>query len=285
MAVNSTKTKEFMRLEILRNLNAPFTIDQYSTLNENITVPNPAATLVAPPATGYPTIKCIGIGRGGLSSVIGSGNNTLVDIPMHGVTDAALFGMIPIVMVPTTADLSTTQRANYRLRTLETFGGIDYFCYYLKVFDTSTIQLTEHVLQLTNGTITSDTAFTPSSSSLTPTPVDLSNTIVNTSTGRHLFVQAVIPIVLNQADIDGIINVCATRFGDIRTAFITEIAAVAGFDTTVNTTIGGVTANYTELQCAQVMGFIAAGEMLQTRPSGITFQFGLSSTAPYPPTS
>ena len=280
MSSNSVKSRNFSRLDILRSLNSPFTIDQYSTLNEVFAMGN-----VAPPETGYPVIKYLAIGRGGHKNVIGTGNNTLVDILQHGVTDAALFDQIPFLLVPTTADITSTERAKYRLRTMETYVGINYFAYYLKVIDTSTVLPTEQVITLNNGVITNDVAYVPSISSLTPTPVDISNTVINVVQGMHLVVQAVLPITLSSADIDNIIAACITKFGDIRYAVISELGIVGGFDKTITSTLGGISATYAEIQAAQIMVFIGSLQSLEQKPTSVTFNYALSSSSPLPPTA
>ena len=279
MAQNAVKTKNFALLDILRSLNVPFTIDQYSTLNEKFNIGN-----VAPPSSGYPIIQYLAIGRGGHANVVGSGNNTLVDILQHSVTDAALFEQIPFVLVPTSADLAPLERAKYRIRVLETYAGIDYFAYYLKVIPTASITAEARIIELSNGVITSDTAYVPSIASLSPTPVDISNTVINVVNGRHLVVQAVLPVVFDSTDIANIIYACVTKYGDIRYATISEIGVVGGFDISVTNNLGGVTATYLEIRSGQIMAFIGTIEELQQNPSSVTLQYALSNSMPFPPT-
>lgn len=278
MAINSVKSKNFTLLEIQRSLNIqPQVNDQYSTLNEVYDIGN-----VAPPSTGFATISYLAIGRGGHQYVVGSGNSTLVTILQHNVTDAALFQQIPWIMVPVSADLSPTQRANYRLRILETISGVSYFSYYLKVIPTNTVAPTESIITLSNGSIISDVSYTPSAANLTPTPVNINNTTVNVMNGNHLVVQAVLPITLTSTDITNIINACVLKYGDISYATISEIGVVAGFDTTVSNNLGGVSATYLEVQAAQIMTFVASITELQSNPSTVTLQFSLGNSSPLP---
>jgi hypothetical protein len=187
-------------------------------------------------------------------------------------------------MVPTTNDLASVDRAKYRIRKLETYNNVDYFAYYLKVIPTANTTVESRVIEIHNGVIVSDVAFTPSLSDLTPSPINIDNVITNISEGKHLVTQAVLPITLNATDINNIIAACIIKYGDIRYATISEIGIVGGFDTPVSTNLGGIAASYDEIQTGQVMAFIGTVEELQQRPSSITLQYALSNSAPYPPT-
>ena len=277
MAINCTKSKNFSKLDILRTLNLPFSIDQYSTLNEKFNIGN-----VNPPANEYPVLGYLAIGRGGHTNIVGSGNNTLIELLQHSPTDAALFEHIPFQLVPTTNDLSVAERANYRIRLLLTINGIDYFAYYLKVITQSTISVDTQIIQIQNGQISSDTVYTPSATSLTPTPVNISNTNVNVVNGNHLVTQAILPITLNADDIASIVNACTIIYGSVSYATISEIGIVGGFDVNTTSNIGNVAASYTEIQTAQIMAFISVLHELQQQPTSITFQYAVSSSSPLP---
>ena len=277
MALNSVKTLNFALLEQVRDLNQPFSVLQYSTLNEAFNIGN-----IAPPSSGYPTMQYLAIGRGGHSNVVGTGNDTLTDILTHRSTDTTMFQAIPFVMVPTSADLGPTARAKYRIRVLETYGGIDYYCYYLKVIPETNITTDVRVIQVTNGVITSDVAYVPSITSLSPTPINISNTVVNVANGEHLVAQSVLPITLDSTDILNIINACVTKYGDARYATISELGVVSAYDVSVTNTMGGHSTTYTEVQAAQIMAFVGTYNPCQNNPDGITQSFALSSTLLYP---
>lgn len=284
MAKNSTKTLSQMRLDTLRTLNATFVIDQFSTLNELFSSPVPAANLVSPPSTGYPTLQYLGIGRGGAQNVIGAGTNNLINEYIHLATDANFFQMIPFLAVPVSADISPTLRANYRLRVLETYNGVQYFVYYLKVISVNST-LSEQLITVVNGIVTATNTYVPSSVSLSPTASVLSNTTVNVANGTQLVVQATLTITLSETDLQNIVNACILKYGNSQYATISECGLVGGFDTSVTTTLGGVSATYTEIQTAQIMSFLPINLPLQNSISGISLPFTLSSSAPLPPSS
>lgn len=280
MAQNVVPTKNFARLDCLRSLELPMAIDAFSTLNEAFNIGN-----INPPIDGYPSIKYLAIGRGGHTGLLGANSNTLINIKQHGSADAALFEQIPFVMVPTTADIDETTRLKYRIRVLEQYNGVNYFCYYLRVMPTTASTVETRVVTLTNGAISSDVPFVPSLVNLGPNPVDISNTVINVSNGRHLVVQAVTSITLDSTEVENIISAAIIKYGSIAYATISEIGIVSGYDVPVTTSLGSVAATYTEIQTAQVMAFIGVLNDLQQHPPSLTIQYALTKSFAYPPTS
>ena len=286
MAVNTVKTKNASKLDILRSLNAPFAVDQYSTLNEKYTSSVTAeAVLNTPPTSGgYPITQYLIIGNGGTSNVIGAGNNTLVNMLEHNVTDAVLFSMIPWIVVPVNNDISPTVQANYRLRVIITVNSVQYIAYYVKVLTgVSSIAVQEQIVTLSNGTVTSTVNYTPNPSSMTPVAVNLNNNTTNTADGSHFVTQAVISIPLSSSDIAGIVNACTIIYQNPQYAIISEIGVVSGFDTSVTTSLGVTSPiTYTGIQAAQVNAFASTMYYLQSAPAGITLNYALSSSSPLP---
>lgn len=280
MTTESVKSIHHTQLELLRSMDLPFEVDQYSTLNESFNVGE-----ITPVTTTYPTIKYMAIGRGGHKHVTSAGGDSLVDILKHSPTDAVLFEHIPFVLVPTNADLTPVERAKYRIRVLRTYGGVDYFAYYLRVIDTAAIAPTARVIELSNSEIISDVPYVPGVSSLSPTPVDLSNTVVNTVEGKHLLVQSVLTVVLDSTDVTRLLDAIDIIFGDIRYATISEVGIVSAVDAEHTTTLGGVNVTYTEADVAQIFNFISTELPLQHSPSSATLKYGLSNAMPLPPTA
>lgn len=275
---NSVKTFHHTKLEILRSMGIPFAVDAFSTLNEKHAVGNSV-----PPVTGYPTFKYITIGRGGHQYVSAGSGGTVTDIRKHSVTDAVLFESLPFRLVPTNADLSAQVREGFRLRVLETHNGTDYFAYYGRVIDGSAITPVSKIVELENGVITSDIPYVPSSASQNPTPVDLSNTVVNTMQGRHLVCSSTITIDLTTEDIAAILAAAEIIYGDSRFAVISEVGVIAAFDEVITTNIGGIGLTYTELQAAQVMNFVSSEYPLPQVPQSVTLRYGLADTMAMPP--
>ena len=98
-----------------------------------------------------------------------------------------------------------------------------------------------------------------------------------------MIIQSILNIDLNAADITHILNAVEIIYGDIRYATISEIGIVAGYDDVKNTTLGGVSITYTDVDTAQVMNFIGTELPLQHSPSSASLKYGLSNSMPMPP--
>lgn len=277
---NTVKSINLTRFEQIMSKNIPFSIMQYSTLNEKFQISHSE-----PPASGYPQVKYLAIGNGGHSYTLGVNNIPSTNINMHSITDAALFNHIPFALVPVSSDLTPAQRAKYRIRVLETINGVDYFAYYLKVLETDVTAPSHNIVTISNGGITSTIPYVPSTTNLTPTPVVISNTNVNTADGRHLETQVNYPIMLSTDDAASILNACMIKYGDPGLAMISEIGLVSGYDYTNQSTLGNIPITYTEIQTAQIMAFIGTACFIETVDSSFGWQIALSSTQPFPPTN
>ena len=88
-----------------------------------------------------PKIMYFGLGLNGFYNV-DDGN---MSAPYHPAADELdLYEPIPIRCVPVDNDLSSTERANYRMRVEKIFNGARYYCYYLKK-----ITLVDNAVKLT----------------------------------------------------------------------------------------------------------------------------------------
>lgn len=124
MIINSNKTNYCRKLETAMLLGKPYNALANTTLNEKFNI------LVNNKPTDYPRLKYYAIGVGGHDIIDGNVGYTYSE---HDSTDATLFNHVPFVMVPVTEDLTSTEQANYRFKIKETYGGVEYYCYYLKL--------------------------------------------------------------------------------------------------------------------------------------------------------
>lgn len=87
--------------------------------------------------TGHtPSVKYFGVGIGGRKYITEAGGNiTSVRPIMPSTENQDLYKPVPVRCVPASADLSTEERANYRIRTTTTMGGTPYILYWLKVIE------------------------------------------------------------------------------------------------------------------------------------------------------
>lgn len=274
----TTKTIYHTVLELQRARQDPFTVLPYSTLNEKFGVQPQAAV----PAGKYPELQYIAIGRGGHRGRIAGDGATLVDILQHDIVDAALFEHIPFILRPITDDLDPAKRANYAMRTLIEKNGQSYFAYYLKKLVIPQTYPDIKEITIDQGGSTVETRdYTPTPAQLTPTPQMLSNNQQNLASGKLISVSTTLQISLSADDIQEILDAVVTLYDDVGYATISEMAAVTGYTSVVNTTLGGVAVSYEEAIAAQVANFIPANHDLQFNSDGIDSLFDLGHTSPY----
>lgn len=277
MIKNTQKTISHSQRELMESLKIPFSIEEYSTVNEAFNLGN-----INPPNDGsYPSIKYMMIGRGGHKTVTGSDGRGLVDYLQHGVNDANLFESVPFVLVPATDDISSAERVKYRIRVLETHGGVDYIAYYARVIDLSQTTVETRVIESENDVIVSDSLYVPTPTSQAPVPVDISNTLLNVASARIITTRAFILVKLTTTDINNIVSAVQIKYGDTRYATISEIGILQGFDVNTSSTIGGNSIVLDELQCGQIVNFLSVEYPLQLNPGEITLKYSLQDALPY----
>lgn len=244
----NVKTVYFAMLQLAKTLKRDHEVLQYSTLNEKLNIQSGVALA----AGEEPDLTYMTIGRGGYVNVGTNGRNTL----MHKVTDACLFEHIPFIIRETSNDLDPSERTRYRLRRLETHGGVQYFCYYgLKLDFTSA---TPTVSKITVNAGVQDTVpFIPTAGQVAPTPVTLDGagrpiTTSNTS----ISVDAPVETTLTSNDLQEIRDACEIIYGNASSAIISEIAYCSGVDRQVTSTEGGVSVTYMESIACQPCSFV-----------------------------
>lgn len=213
--------------------------DTLSTLNAKYNV---ASTLVP---TALPTIGYFGIGIGGSFNV--STGNLSQPYPVLA-TNMDLYTPIPFRCVPVEQDLSSGDRANYRIRVRRTIGGSDYFLYYLKTitFSETTIQLTE-----TDPVTRARSAYVLDYSNLNPTPPAVNSSGVVTSSASEVNVSVTNNLQITGAEVTEVINILYG--GDLRYAKITELGLYSGQDRIITgIDVNGNSISYTEAILAQL---------------------------------
>lgn len=228
-------------LELATKLGLNYEVHANTTLNEklnHLTKETPLST------TAYPTIKywCIGVG----------GNGTLVDpnaypYSPHMPWDAALFNMIPFVMRTKDKDLDYSEKLKYRLRVERMVNGVNYICYYLKIFGTGDIEYKNEYSQISRrGDLnTIDPLNLDEKDPLNPKPVTKIDKIIGTNTS-YIIKKAKLTFTLTLAELEEIRNNIDLLILDqtARTYKITEIGVCFGKDKIVN--------NITEALQAQI---------------------------------
>ena len=211
-----------------------------STLNSKHSV----NASIAP--TKIPTIKYVGYGNGG-SYNVDDGNLSQPYKP--AATNMDLYRKIPFRTVPVNLDLTPEERANYRLRTLETNQyGDNYYCYWLKpiIFIDNQVRTT-----LVNPQTNTQEAYQLLPANLNPTAVRLSTTDVVNANASRIVVAVAGSVHILGSEVMEYVN--AFLDGDPRRAKIDEIGCYSGEERIVTgTNYQGVSFEYTDAVYVQL---------------------------------
>lgn len=258
-----------------RLLNRPFTVLANSTLNQKFNL----FPSVLPAVNEYPSLKYIAIGNKGVDYEIGTNNYILTKPIPHLPRHASLYNFIPFIARPLSNDLSSTERALYRMRVITSIAGTDYVFYYLKVLPLDAVIPAVEMRSIANAVLTSET-FTPDLSDLSPVPPIVSNVDLNNPNGDYLVSTAKINFSLSATDINEIMDACALIYGDARYAVISEIALCTGLDKVQQGTFGSTTAPYTESIATQIAAFIHQYHALTSNTTGVEIILDVGSVEP-----
>lgn len=246
-----------------------------STLNQKFDV----QASVALADSDIPVNKYVFIGNGGHRMVTGSDGVAYPEIIRHLARHSGLYNHLPFVMRLVTDDLSASERANYRIRKIETHDSVTYACYYGKLLDMSSTTPALELRTITDGVVTSE-AFTYTLSDLSPTPPDSGSSGVVDTEGDYIASTAKIPFVMSSDDIDEFLNVANILYGTDNLAIISEMALASGVDRSVVGDFNGTQASYTEVIGCQINSFIGLFFAAKFNNNGLTIQFDLGSSEP-----
>lgn len=186
-----------------------------------------------------PTEQYFGIGIGGDTP---TGVSNILNPVELSATNLNLYKQIPFRMVPVEQDLTGAERNTYRIRSIETYNGQEYACYYLKkiVLSDASVQFSKY-----DPNTQADQPYTIDSSQLRPTPpaTPVDGAITNVTEEITASVNATLPIL--GSEVLEVIN--AKYGGDTRYARISEIGIYTGTDMQQSATnAAGVQFPYTE---------------------------------------
>lgn len=230
--VETTNTVFGMINEFTARMGVPLNPNLACTLNTKYGI----APSVVP--IGLPTIKYVGIGNMGYYNV---GDDGLANTYKPQPDNQDLYNPIPFRIRPLDEDLSAAERANYRMRTIQTIGGVQYVCYWLKAitFPSNAIE-TKYV---NTDNIESDYNIVPN---LTPTPIKVDDDDDATADGKpKVIVKITGEFIITAEEISEYVSVF--HAGDARYGKVSEIGIYTGEDRIITgAATGGGTINYTE---------------------------------------
>lgn len=247
--MSTTRTPHGATIQLSQLFGLPVEIQEFSTLNEKFSCHESEE----PTASEVPIARYICIGNGGHRAISTNNITSIQSVPRLTLA-AALYSHMPFVLRPITDDLTVTQRTQYRLRVIETYGGVDYAAYYLRTFDAGDV------------TITND--HTAVQGDMFPVaPTTTSDGIISTI--------AEVPFVLSATEVTAIKDAQQIIHGAEGFATISEIGLVTGIDRNLTGTFNGVDATYTEAIATQLHSSSNAGRLLDfseavTTPTTLT---------------
>lgn len=246
-----------------------------STLNQKLNIQ--ADVDIA--ETDKPSVKYIAIGNGGHGFIVGSNGRVKWKALQHTVKHSAMYNQLPFVLRLPSEDLTPTERLRYRLRRLETHGGVTYVAYYLRVLDLTDAEVSLQLRHVENG-VTTSSPYTPTIEDLNPVPPSLTTGELVTTTGDYIASTTTVPFTMTAADVVEFNNACKIIEGDDGYAIISEMATVSGVDRTVTGNFNGTSQAYTEAIYAQVTSFIAAGWVTEYQTDGMTMTIDIGNVEP-----
>jgi hypothetical protein len=251
-------------------LGIPHVIRAKSTLNEKLNI----QAGVQPVKT--PTLNYFAIGNRGHAPAVAVQGIALMETVRHLPTDGGLYGMIPFALRALDNDLTLADRAKYALRKIITVGSTSYIAYYLKRLDKTAATVSTKLITKVNGAVSEET-FTPTDSSLSPTPRVLSAAEENVLRAQYCEVTSPLPLNLSAAEAEEILNACAIIFGDESLAFVTEMALCSGEDKTIQLSDQS---SFVEAVGVQVCSFSSLQLNLKHQRGGIGAVIDVGSSSP-----
>lgn len=246
-----------------------------STLNQKLSIQ--ASQL---PIDGeVPTVKYVVIGCGGHDFVTSADGKKRWKSVKHTFRHTGLYNQLPFVLRREDNDLTVAERANYRLRRIETHGGVRYIAYYARVLDLSETVVTLEHRRVENG-VTTPTPFEPTLEDLSPTPPILVSDEAVTTTGNYIASSAKVRFTMTAADLEEFQAACRVIFGEDGFATISEMATVSGIERNVTSQFGGINQTYAEAVYAQITSHIATAWVTEYQNDGLSITLDIGNVEP-----
>ena len=253
----------------------PYEVLPNSTLNQKLGIN--ADLVITEDET--PVTQYIAIGNGGHGFIVGANNKVKWQGLHHKARETALFNQLPFVLRLPSEDLTATERLRYRLRRLETYGGVTYVAYYMRVLDLSDTKPSLELRHVENG-VTTSTPFEPTLDDLNPVASTLTTGSAVTTTGDYLASTAKVVFSMTADEVAEFVSACEIIYGETGYAVISEMAVVAGVDRTVKGDFSGTQQAYTDVVSAQVMSFITTSWVMEYQTDGIALTVDVGNVEP-----
>lgn len=239
---DSLKTVNVVTTELARiNQLAASVATKFLEMKET-TINSKRGILPSAGVTTFPRIRYFGIGINGCSAVSSDLSTIKPWYPSPANMD--LYEPIPFRVVE--SPLSKAEASKYRMVTKENYGGVDYYCYWLKLleFESESPRLTT-----VNGT--TQTSYALDISNLHPTPLEMNSVDVSNSDGTRTEIALTAIRRITNAEVKEAINVIYK--GNLLKARISEFGLYSGIEVQNVSGDGlGIPYSYTEAAYVQL---------------------------------
>jgi len=228
----------------------PFTVPQYSTLNEYLQLwgdeslgqKNSRDFELKYVTYGLRGSNCYGLQPNGLSAMRVNG---------HQPIDQRLFVLCPLIARPLDNDLDEQTREKYRGRTVGTYNNQAYAVYWVKVASFEDYNPHELLVEVDEDSGNSQVIENPyvhkKDDLMNPEPPNYTSNGTVPVAKRYVMGSAIIDCSLDATELAEIVNACKIVFGDPSVASINEVSVMWGIDTKVGGDItGGAQIRYNE---------------------------------------
>ncbi len=276
--ITHTAWGQFIQAQLLMsNPNTPIILQPNTTLNEKLNIMETSRLDINDKVN----VQWYCIGHGGHQILKSSNGIDYPDSVKRDPLEASLYDMVPFVLRQKNQDLTEEEARQYRLKRIETHGGVEYYAYYLKrmtIEDKPKVLIettVDGVKQVKPYTVT-EANLSPHKPTLSPREVvSASNTKVRVSIGAS--------INFTEQDTENLKEVFKILYGTSKITLISEIGIVAGSDVANVSVAGGRTGN--ELKGATVVSILSVYHALHFSNNGFEERLELGEKTPLATTS
>lgn len=262
----------------------PMTYKEKSTINEHLNINQN----LLPDANIKPEMRFLVVGNKGHEvSDVNSGLITPMPI-RHQPTDAAPYGIQPVVLRPLDNDLTEQERELVALRRKEEHKGKQWWAYYAYKLDFRSQTVQDFYTVVRDGVAKVD-EFEYSDINLHPQPPKMPNynyevtEQVVEDDGDYVHTAATLPIPLNEWMVNEAMNVANILHGDPRMAVMSELCLCHGVPTMVSAeSATGSPFQFEEVIGMQVSIFLTTFVNLSFNNKGVAYDVEFGQVEPMP---
>lgn len=279
-----TNTLAGLHMQTAITTGIPMVYKEKSTVNEHLEINGQKK----PDANDKPEMRFLVVGNKG-HEVSDVTNGLITPMPIrHQPTDAAPYGIQPLVLRPLDNDVTDAEREKLFFRKQEEHKGRQYWAYYGYKLDFRSQLVQDFYTQVRDG-VTDVDEFEYSDLNLYPKPstmpdynYEVTDQVVEDD-GDYVHTSATLPIPFDEWLVNEAMNVANILHGDPRYAIISELCLCHGIESTVSVpSATGSPFMMDEVIGCQVSVFVTTFVNLSFNNKGIAYDVNFGQTEPMP---